>query len=118
MTFISLFARLLFALIVWQFYAAGLAIFGAESFTLHAVTGWVFILLSLALTVAAVTSKRRREVAWFAAAILLLSVLQPVLALGLRQFPWVVALHPVVGLLIAGLLIAVARRGTPAASQG
>ena len=115
--FLPLFARLWFVLIVVQFHAAGLANFGAASFTVHAVTGRVFILPSLALTIAALVSKARRQVAWIAAVILVLSALQPAIALGLRQFPWVRALHPVVGLMIGGLLILFAKRGTPAARQ-
>lgn len=108
--FIGVFATLLLLVVAAQFYFAGLGLFGATSFTLHALTGWVFLLLALALLVASLVSKLRRRLAPLAALILLMSIAQPVLALGLRRWPWVAGLHPLVGLGIAALLTILATR--------
>lgn len=110
MTPVSLFARFLFLVTVAQFYAAGLALFGAASFMPHALLGWSFVLLSFALAVAALVSRARKVVAWPAVTIFLLSVAQPAIVFGLRRWPPAAAIHPVVGLVIAGLLITIARR--------
>lgn len=117
MTPLSLFTRFLFLVIVAQFYAAGLALFGAASFMPHAVTGWAFILLALVLTIASTVSRARRRLAPLAIAVLLLSAAQPAIALGLRQWPEAAAVHPVVGLAIAGLLITIARRASESRNQ-
>ena len=85
-----------------QFYAAGLAVFGAASFALHAVIGQmmiVFALLSLLVSLGA-----RRVGASAGGPLLLfgLVVAQPILAFAPRaSAPWMSALHPVVGLVIA-----------------
>ena len=110
MKFVAVYARILILVIAAQCYAAGLAIFGAASFTVHALTGWAFILLALALAIGSLVSKARRSLAPLAMLILLMSIAQPALALGLRQWPWIAGLHPLVGLMTAGLLIVLARR--------
>ena len=107
---LALFARFLILVIAAQFYAAGLAIFGATSFVPHAIIGWSFIVLSLVLALTAMVSRSRRMVAWPAAAVLLLAVSQPVIIFGLRQWPAVAAVHPVIGVAIAGLLLIIIRR--------
>ena len=106
---LALYTRLLLVVIAAQFYAAGLAIFGATSFVPHAITGWSFIVLSLVLVVWAMVSRLRRALAWPVIGVLLLAVSQPVIVFGLRQWPPAAALHPVVGLAIALLLVVVTR---------
>jgi hypothetical protein len=116
MNAIAIVARMLLVVVLIQFYAAGLAIFGAASFNFHAATGWIFILLALALTIFSLTSKSRRNSGVLAAIILGMSIAQPVVALGLRNTPWLAALHPVLGLGIAVSLLAMARRAGAAAT--
>jgi hypothetical protein len=107
-----LIAWMMIGVVAAQFYFAGLGVFGATSFTVHALTGWVFILLAVALLVGSLVSKLRRRLAPLAALILLMSIAQPVLALGLRRWPWVAGVHPLVGLGIAALLTILATRST------
>ena len=122
MNALTLFARFLILVIAAQFYAAGLAIFGATSFVPHAIIGWTFIVLSLILVLTAMVSRSRRLVAWPASAVLLLAVSQPVIVFGLRQWPAVAAVHPVIGLVIASLLLVITRRAqrgqTPGSDPG
>lgn len=114
---LAFYSRLLMVVIAAQFYAAGLAIFGATSFVPHAITGWSFIVLSLVLVVWAMVSRSRRALVWPVIGVLLLAVSQPVIVLGLRQWPPAVALHPVVGLAIALLLVVVTRRAKTVAAH-
>ena len=107
---LAFYARFLIVVIAVQFYAAGLAIFGATSFVPHAILGWTFIVLSLVLVVTAVASKLRNVVVWPAVGVLLLAVSQPVIVFGLRQWPAVAAVHPVIGVVIASLLLVIIRR--------
>jgi hypothetical protein len=107
---LALYARFLILVIAAQFYAAGLAIFGATTFVPHAIIGWTFIVLALVLVVAAMVSRSRRVVGWPAVGVLLLAISQPVIVFGLRQWPPVAAVHPVIGVVIAGLLLVISRR--------
>ena len=109
---LALYARFLIVVVAVQFYAAGLAIFGATTFVPHATIGWSFIVLSLVLVVWAVASRSRRELAWLSAGVLLLAVSQPVIVFGLRQWPPAAALHPVVGLALVALLLVAAQRAS------
>jgi hypothetical protein len=110
MRFLALYPRLLLGVIAAQFYAAGLGLFGATSFVPHAIMGWSFILFSTVLVIAALGSPRRRAYAGLAVGVLLLSVSQPAIVFGLRPWPAAAAIHPLVGLIIAGLLVIMARR--------
>lgn len=110
MKFLTLYPRILVGLIAAQFYAAGLGLFGATSFVPHAIIGWSFILFSTVLLIAALLSPRRRAFAGLAVVVLLLSVSQPAIVFGLRPWPAAAAIHPLVGLIIAGLLVTMARR--------
>lgn len=97
-------ARALVALVVAQFYTAGLANFGAASFRPHAVLGMLALAVSLGLVVAAVVGRRTLHAIGPSLACFVLSFLQPVLVFIARpRAPFVAALHPVVGLAI-GLL--------------
>jgi hypothetical protein len=117
MSALGWYARLLVLVVVAQFYLAGLALFGGSTFVPHAITGWVIILLALSLTIGALMVKARRTLAPLAIGILLLSVGQPAIVLGLRRWPAAAALHPVVGIAIVGLLILFARRARETPSR-
>jgi hypothetical protein len=84
-----------------QFYAAGLAVFGASSFRMHSVIGQAMVPLSLLSLIAAILGRRAGARPSLAAALLVLVALQPVLAFAPRaSFPAISAVHPVIGLLI------------------
>ena len=97
-----------------QFYAAGLALFGMTSFMSHALLGYGLILGALTLLALTVAARLGRRSLGLAFGLLLLVVLQPVLAVGVRsQYPWLAALHPVVALVIFGLALEIARGTRP-----
>jgi hypothetical protein len=84
-----------------QFYAAGLAVFGASSFRMHSVIGQAMVPLSLLSLISAILGRRAGARPSLAALLLVLVALQPVLAFAPRaSFPAISAVHPVVGLLI------------------
>ncbi len=103
---------LIMAGLVLQFYAAGLAAFGAADFTLHGIVGWSLILATILLMVFALLGGYRRGELLQSLVLLPLVILQPVLAL-VEVFrvsaPAVAAIHPVNGLLIFLLLTNVIR---------
>jgi hypothetical protein len=97
-------AWLLVAMVVVQFYSAGMALFGAASFKLHQIVGSVSVIVAIAMTVLALVARAGKVIAWHAAGAIALTMLQPVLVFVVRsRAPWIAALHPVVGLMI-GLL--------------
>ncbi len=102
------------AAVAAQAYTAGLAVFGVTKFTSHAILGYLTLVgasLLLALTLLARIPRPGRMLA---ASVLLLTILQPVLALAPRsRAPVLSALHPVNALLIFALAIRMARRATP-----
>lgn len=104
------YSRLLILAIVAQFYAAGLAIFGATSFVPHALIGWSFLPLASLLVVWSAISKARRPMLRLALVVLVLAAAQPFIIFGLRRWPAASALHPLVALLIAVLLVELTRR--------
>jgi hypothetical protein len=84
-----------------QFFAAGLAVFGAASFRMHQQVGWLMQLLSLLSFVFAIFARKRGASVWRALLLFVLMLLQPVLAFVPRaSMPEISALHPVVGLAI------------------
>ena len=84
-----------------QFYAAGLAVFGASSFAMHSVIGQAMVPVSLLSLVAALLGRPAGTRPLLATALFALVALQPVLAFAPRaSFPAISAIHPVVGLAI------------------
>jgi hypothetical protein len=99
------------AAIALQFYAAGLGIFGAASFVPHALLGYGLIVGAITLTVLTLIAGFPRRVVALAATLIGLTILQPVLALGLRPAaPALAALHVLNALAIFALAALVARR--------
>jgi len=93
-----------------QIYVMGLALFGVTSFMPHALLGYGMIVGALILTVLTVTAKLPRRAQLFAGAVLVLTLLQPVLVLVLRgRAPALAALHPLNALVIFALASVVAR---------
>jgi uncharacterized membrane protein HdeD (DUF308 family) len=93
--------RLILVAIPVQFYAAGLAIFGAATFSTHMMLGWLLIALSLLSVVVSVIARHPGGSGWNPLVIFLLFLLQPILAFAPRaQAPAVSALHAAMGLAI------------------
>jgi hypothetical protein len=103
-------AWLLVLTVVVQFYSAGLGVFGAASFSAHAVIGTLAPIAGLALVIAVLVGRRGRTLGWAGVGCLALLILQPILVFAVRpQAPAVAALHPVVGVLIGWLALRIAR---------
>jgi hypothetical protein len=93
-----------------QFYTAGLAVFGAASFSSHAGTGYLVFLASFLTMALLIVARAPFRVTRIAMLISLLAFLQPVLAFAPRaRFPWLSALHPLSGLVIVALLASLER---------
>lgn len=87
--------------LVLQFYAAGLGLFAATGFDMHAMLGYALILGALILAILTAFARMGRSAVLMAVAVLFLTVLQPVLALLMRRLaPEVAALHTVIALAI------------------
>ena len=103
--------RLLAAIALTQFYSAGLAVFGAAGFELHAAGGWLAQLLSLLTIVLLLAARVPFRVSGLAILLLLLAILQPVLAFAVRAtLPVLSALHPVNGIAILTICLILDRR--------
>lgn len=103
--------RLVAAAAIAQFYTAGLAIFGVSSFAAHQGGGWLAQVLSLLTTIALLLARVPFRITQFAILMFILTILQPVLAFGVRQnFPELSALHPVNGIAILAVSILLERR--------
>ena len=93
-----------------QFYTAGLAVFGAASFTLHARFGWLVLVASLVTLLLLIASRVSFKVSRLAILLFVLAVLQPVLAFAPRaRVPALSALHPVNGLAILAVCMLLER---------
>jgi hypothetical protein len=106
---------LVLLLVPVQFFAAGLAVFGASSFRMHQQVGWLMQLLALLSFVVSILARKRGASVLRAFVLLLFMILQPVLAFVPRaSMPELSALHPVVGLAIGVVAwqIEVRLRGT------
>jgi hypothetical protein len=101
----------LLALAPAQFYAAGLAAFGAADFTAHAAFGWGMILLGLLAALLGGAVPRGTGVRVTAALVAVLLVLQPVLAFVPRvALPALSAAHAANALAIVLLTLRVEQR--------
>ena len=93
-----------------QVYAAGLALFGVTSFVPHAVLGYLMIIGALLLFLLTAAARQSRRALGFAALIVVLAVLQPVLVLVVRSTsPALAALHPLNAILMVTLAMLIAR---------
>ena len=99
-----------------QFYAAGLGLFGATGFMPHALLGYGLIIGATTLTGLTLAARFPRRTIALAAALIPLTLLQPVLALTMRvPAPSLAALHTLNALLIFTLAMIVARQTRPIA---
>ena len=104
-------AWLLVAMVIIQFYTAGLGIFGGASFSAHKVLGSASALIALLLLLCVLVARRGKQISVYAGGCFLLTFLQPVLVFVVRpRLPELAAVHPVVGLLIGVLAWRLASR--------
>jgi len=101
-------AFLYLAAIALQFYAAGLAVFGVSTFMTHALFGYSMILGASILLTLTLAARLARRIKVLAGLVLLLTVLQPVLALIRTPIPALAALHPVNALIIFAIAARIA----------
>jgi hypothetical protein len=103
--------RFIAAAAVAQFYTAGLAIFGVTSFAAHQRGGWLAQVLGLLTVILLLVARVPFKVSRLAILVFVLTILQPVLAFGVRQsLPALAALHPVNGIAILAVCIVLERR--------
>jgi hypothetical protein len=99
-----------------QFYAAGLAAFGATTFTPHALLGYGLVIGAVTLATLTAAAHMPRRLVMRAVALVPLSILQPILALVPRaDAPALSAFHTVNALLIVLVAASVARESRPTA---
>ena len=101
---------------IGQFYTAGLAVFGAASFSSHAGTGYLVFLASLLTMTLLIVARAPFRLIRIAILISILAFLQPILAFAPRaRYPWLSALHPLSGLAIVALIVQLERGLRPRA---
>lgn len=105
----------IFAVIVLQFFLAGLGVFEVNDFGPHAITGVLVVLASLILLIAAIVAAATRNLTWsrvgITALFFALMILQALLVFVWREggSGVIAALHPVNGLLLLIVAYTLAR---------
>lgn len=108
-------AWVIFAVVVLQFFLAGLGVFEVNEFGPHAITGVLVVLASLILLVVAIAAAATHSLTWgrvgLTALFFVLMILQALLVFVWREGgPGVIAaLHPVNGLLLLIVAYTLAR---------
>lgn len=112
-------AWIIFAIVLLQFFFAGIVVFGEETWgdsavLPHRIAGWLVILFSLVLLILAAisffTGGMRGATVGMAALLFVLSFVQLVLAAAYyMDLPIIAALHPVNALIVLGLSFHLAR---------
>jgi hypothetical protein len=112
-------AWIIFAIVLLQFFFAGIVVFGQETWGEsalwpHRIAGWLVILFGLVLLILAAisffTGGMRGRTVGMAALLFVLSFVQLVLAAAYYMgFPIIAALHPVNALILLGLSFHLAR---------
>ena len=108
---------------VVQFFLAGLGVFGAASFEIHATVGTILFIASVVLLVLAgglfLSGGLPRQSASLATLLVVLMVVQySLVALFSETAPALAALHPANGLLVLGTACALAFGWRPSAPAG
>lgn len=101
-----------FALVVLQFFLAGVGIFGAGTFDAHVLNATLLQVLSLVLVLVAVAGRLGRDVVAMSALLFVVVGVQGALPLLRDDAAFVAALHPVNALVVLGMGYAVARGRT------
>jgi hypothetical protein len=99
-------------LIVLQFFLAGVGVFGASDYDMHRSVGYLIAVLAALLFVLALVGSLDRRRVLFSGLLLLLMIVQ--IALIESDEPWVMAFHPLNGLLILGAGSEMMRHGRKA----
>jgi hypothetical membrane protein len=103
-------------LIVLQFFLAGVGIFGAGDIDMHRSVGYLVTVLAALLLLLALAGTLGRKRILFSGLLLLLMIVQ--IALIESNEPWVMAFHPLNGLLILGAGSEMMRHGRTAMRGG
>jgi O-antigen ligase len=93
-----------------QFYWVGMALFGATSFELHRIWGYLLAIPILLLLVLALAGGLGRRLVGLSALLVVLTIVQATLPSLRSSVPLVAALHPVNALALMGLSAAIAHR--------
>lgn len=102
-------AWLFLACVVVQFFLAGLAVFSDQNFSTHRDFGYTFGLLLLVLLAASLVGRMPRKAIGGALLLLVLFTMQSVFVAVRTSLPAVAALHPLNGVAIFTLTLALAR---------
>jgi len=103
-------------LIVLQFFLAGVGIFGAGDIDMHRTVGYLITVRAALLLLLALAGMLGRQRTLFSALLLVLLIVQ--IALIESDEPWVMAFHPLNGLLILGAGSQMMRYGREAMRGG
>jgi mercuric ion transport protein len=110
-------ARTGLAIVAWLFvgcvflqvFLAGLGVFGRQGFGAHQLFGYLFGWLTLAMLILAIVGRTGRRLIGLSALALVMFALQSVFVLVRADLPIVAALHPVNGVAIGFVALAIAR---------
>ena len=110
-------ARTGLAIVAWLFvgcvflqvFLAGLGVFGRQGFTAHQGFGYLFGWLTLVMLVLAIVGRTGRRLIGLSALTIVMFALQSVFVLLREDLPMVAALHPVNGVALAFVALAIAR---------
>jgi len=110
-------ARTGLAIVAWifvgcifvQVFLAGLGVFGRDGFGAHQGFGYLFGWLTLVMLILAIVGRTGRQLIGLAALTVVMFALQSVFVLLRADYPMVAALHPVNGVALAFVALAIAR---------
>ena len=96
------------AVVLFQVFLAGMALFGAErDFELHRLLGYLIHLSPIPLIIVAVVAKVGSRTLLWTGALFVVQGIQPLLPLLRGDMPWAAALHPVLALVVFWLGISI-----------
>lgn len=105
-------ARLFMVGILLQFYLAGLALFGVNSFGPHRMLGDGLTAIALLFPVLALVGRLGRKLIGLSVLLAFLAVIQVILPSLRGNISWIAALHPVNALVLIGVSGMIRRTGT------
>jgi len=103
--------RIFMAGLLVQFYLAGTAVFGAESYQPHRMLGFALTILVILMLVLALVGRLGRKVVGMALLLVLLVIVQALLPALRGPAPWIAALHPANALVLMGVSVRLSRAG-------
>jgi hypothetical protein len=110
-------ARIFLAGLLLQFYLAGSALFGVESFEPHRMLGYALTMLVILFPVLALVGRLGRQVIGLSMLLVFLTIVQVMLPSLRGNASWIAALHPVNALALMGISARLGRNGRAKALQ-